>query len=107
MTFLEYCKVLSNIRASYTELRKSHVVAKICEMTCAHEDIYHVDIYVDKNNTEEFIRDFVNSMECVFNASKSCNLIVSNKNILLFEDGFSNPSMSLDHNFQIKERWDN
>jgi len=97
---------LSNIREYYDEKPKIDLIYKMCEIIVDHEDVYHVDIHFRNNNKEKFINSFINSIESVFSCSKSCKLLISNENVLYFRDGFSNPSLSLDENFRIKENWD-
>lgn len=99
-------EVFSNLREFHEEKPKLDMIFKTCEIIADHDDVYHVDIYFNENNKEKFIIQLINSMECVFSSSKSCKLITSEKNILYFQDGFSNPSLSLDENFRIKENWD-
>lgn len=98
--------VLSHIRERYVEKNRSRVVSQICELICDHTDVYHVDIYVNKDSNERFVFDLVNSMECVFQASKGCTLSMSNKTLFCFKDGFSNPSISIDDNFKLEENWE-
>jgi len=97
--------ILSDLREIHNEKPKLDLIYKICENMVDHDDVYHVDIHLKNNNTEKFITTFVSFIECVFNSSKTCSIIISNKNILYFKDGFSNPSLSLDENFRIEENW--
>ncbi len=103
---IDHCKVLSVIREYYTEKPRLDLVYQMCDLICDHEDVYHVEIKVRVNNEDIFMKDLVNMMELCFNSIKSCTLTSGDKNMFYFRDGFSNPSLSLDDNFQIKENWD-
>lgn len=91
-------------RETYNEKPHLDRVFGMVSRLCDHEDVYHVDIYVDKNNSEVFLRHLYNSMECTFCSYKKSNVIIGDKTLFCFKDGYSNPSF--DENFVVRENWD-
>lgn len=90
-------------REIYNEKRYLERVVQMVSKICDHEDVYHVDIYIDKNNKEDFIKDLSNIMDCTFGASKNSNVIIGETTRFCFKDGYSNPSF--DQNFKIDIDW--
>ena len=100
-----YTKNISFIRESYKEediRRLSDLIIEISK----HEDVSHVDIYIDKNNNDKFIFDMVSMLYKIFDHydNKSANIVQCDYNLFCFYDGYSNPS--LDENLKIEERWE-
>lgn len=99
-------EILYSLKDMYVENPNFDIIYKTCDMISEHEDLYHVDLYFNKNNTDIFFNHIKQCIEFVFGFSKhGLNIIESKRNILYFKDGFSNPSLSLD-DFLIKENWE-
>lgn len=103
MTLIRCLENISFTREIYNEKRHMNRIVNTVSDICNHDDVYHVDIYIDKGNKEDFITDLSNIMELTFGAAKSSNVIISNKTKFCFEDGYSNPCF--DENFMIDVRW--
>lgn len=91
-------------REIYNEKRYMDRIVNMVSNICEHEDVYHVDIYIDRKNKEDFIKDLSNIMELTFGASKNSNIIIGDKTKFCFKDGYSNPSF--DQNFLIEVDWE-
>lgn len=101
------CHILSEMREIHNEKPNLDLIYKTCKSIVNHVDVYHVDIYLKNNNKDKFTLSLFKLVKLAFNSySKSCRLLIGNKNKMYFRDKYSNPSLSLDENFRIEEHWD-
>lgn len=99
---LRHLEGLSYVREMYNEKRNTPLLIYHLNMICSHEDVYHVDIYLKRETSEQFMLDLANNMELVFSC-KSSSVHIGDKTLFCFLDGFSNPIF--DELFSVKERW--
>lgn len=104
VTLIRSLEDISFTREIYNEKRYIDRVADMVKKICDHEDVYHVDIFIDRNNTDDFIKDLTNLMDCSFGSCKDSNIIIGDKTLFWFKDGYSNPSF--DENFRVEINWE-